>query len=250
MDLIPIDFAPSYEAGLDTKKILYLKSHRYKPNKKRVKLSVWLGVILVTLSAAAYPVMPMVMYKINPPEVSETETLPATYTANDGENSVNTSRAEEIGSSNRTPESRNTASAATTQERTNRLVIPKIDVDIEIIGGNNAEYAWSKGAWHQPGTSSPDNGGNMALSAHRFRYQPPHTETFYLLDKLETGDHFFIYWEGKVYKYKVKKEEVVSPYATEILEPTEEPVATLYTCAPLFSTENRLYVRGELMSIN
>ena len=131
----------------------------------------------------------------------------------------------------------------------NILVIPKIGVKTEIVGGNNAEYAWSKGAWLEPATSTPDKGGNTVFSAHRFRYLPPHEKTFYLLDKLEAGDTFSVYWEGKEYRYIVRDTKVVLPTDVYIIEPTDESIVTLYTCTPIFSTDKRLVVTGELVDI-
>lgn len=126
----------------------------------------------------------------------------------------------------------------------NRLVIPKIGVNVEIVEGNG-ESALLRGAWRIPSTSNSPDIGNMVVSAHRFRYRPPSSETFYLLDKLERDDVFIVYWQGKEYDYKVTDIRVVNPSAVEILEPTPTPQITLFTCTPLFSTAQRLVVVGE-----
>ncbi len=126
------------------------------------------------------------------------------------------------------------------------LFIPKIGVEIPIVLGQD-ESALEEGAWLLPEGSFPDLGGNTILAAHRFKYRPPHKETFYLLDKVEIDDTFFIYFEGVKYNYKVKEVKIVDPEAVEILAPSQEAIVTLITCYPLFSDKQRLIVVGELI---
>ena len=128
----------------------------------------------------------------------------------------------------------------------NKLVIPKIGVEVSIVEGAT-EQALSKGAWRLPGTSTPDQGGNIALAGHRFRYEAPYPHIFYLLDKLEQGDTFKIAWEGKEYHYAVSEISIVQPDDLSILQQTQNSTVTLITCTPLFSAERRLVVRAELI---
>jgi len=127
----------------------------------------------------------------------------------------------------------------------NWLVIPIVGVEIPIVLGQD-DSTLEEGAWLLPDGSTPDLGGNTALAAHRFKYRPPHKETFYLLDKVKPGDHFYIYWEGIRYDYTVAYTKVVKPEAIEVLSQTEKSIVTLITCEPLFSDKNRLIVVGEL----
>lgn len=130
----------------------------------------------------------------------------------------------------------------------NRIIIPKIDVDMPILEGTNEKTSLDKGAWKMPSTSSPDQGGNTAITAHRYKNKPPSKETFYLLDKLEIGDTFTINWNGLAYKYQVKEVKVVKPTAVDVLNNTEQPVVTLITCTPLFTTKLRLVVVAQEVS--
>jgi len=130
---------------------------------------------------------------------------------------------------------------------TNRLVIPKIGVDLPIVEGTNESKALNLGAWHIPGSSTPPEGGNVVLSAHRFRYRPPSNLTLYLLDQVKPGDIMIIYWQGKEFDFKVGTTKVVPSTQTDIVEPTLTPQLTVFTCHPLFSTKNRLVVVGELL---
>ncbi len=123
----------------------------------------------------------------------------------------------------------------------NTLVIPKIGVNIEIVEGSD-DSALNSGAWRIPSTSTPDQGGNTVISAHRFRYLPPNNTTFYLLDKLQPGDPVIVYWNGEEFDYTVSESFEVDKTATEIQDNTEESQLTLFTCTPLFSTDKRLVI--------
>ena len=53
-------------------------------------------------------------------------------------------------------------------QNSNRLIVPKIGVDVAIVVGANEEVL-KQGAWHRkPENGSPITGGNFVLSAHRF----------------------------------------------------------------------------------
>ena len=127
----------------------------------------------------------------------------------------------------------------------NRLVLPDISLDEEIIVGDDPNNI-HRGAWHRPLTSTPDQGGNTVIVGHRFSYSSP--ATFYHLDKLEVGDTFAIWWEGKEYVYRIFQTRVVDATAVEIEDNTDNPIATLYTCTPVWTAEDRLVIRGELVN--
>jgi len=129
----------------------------------------------------------------------------------------------------------------------NHLIISKIGVSAPIIQTDNEDYGLHKGAWLLPNTSTPDQSGNTVISAHRFKYLPPSNLTFYLLDKLEVGDVIFIIWRGENYFYRVKETKIVPADEMSILNPTDQPTLTLFTCDPIYSTKNRLVVVSELI---
>jgi sortase A len=127
----------------------------------------------------------------------------------------------------------------------NTLVIPKINVDGKIYESESSKIL-EKGIWHRPKTSTPDKGGNTVIVAHRFLYTSGQS-TFYHLDKLKEGDIFTIFWNQEEYNYKVYEVEIVPPNAIEIEENTEEPIVTLYTCTPLWTSTDRLVVKAKLL---
>ena len=127
----------------------------------------------------------------------------------------------------------------------NTLTIPQIGVDTEIVEGAT-EDALLKGAWRRPNSSTPDKGGNTVIAAHRFMYLSG-PKTFYYLDKIKESDVFSLVWQGKKYEYKVYSVNEVSSKQVDIENPTEEPIVTLYTCTPLWTSEKRLVVRAHLL---
>lgn len=128
------------------------------------------------------------------------------------------------------------------QKFTSRIQIPSIQVDMPIVAGErDSRKALARGAWLIPGTSTPDQGGNTVISAHRFLYKTG-AKTFYHLDKLKNGDSIVIEWDGLVKRYEVVEKKIVAATEVSILNQTQEEILTLFTCDPVFSTKNRLVV--------
>jgi sortase A len=127
----------------------------------------------------------------------------------------------------------------------NVLLIPKIGVD-GLVYESEDPVVLNYGIWRRPQTSTPDRGGNTVFVAHRYLYTTG-INTFYHLPKMEVGDQFFVYWQQKQYTYEVFTVDTVLPTEIEIEENTEEPIVTLYTCTPLWTSEYRLVVRARLI---
>ena len=130
---------------------------------------------------------------------------------------------------------------------TNRVIIAKIGVNAPIIDSASEDLALSRGAWRIPGSSTPDKAGNTVITGHRFKYLPPSNLTFYLFNKLKTGDIVSVIWQKKDYYYKIKEIKTVNPRDLSILEKTEKPTLTLFTCDPIYSQKNRLVIIAELI---
>jgi sortase A len=116
-----------------------------------------------------------------------------------------------------------------------RLYIPKLNVDVAIVTGNNISVL-DKGAWHRnPQNGDPQKGGNFVLSAHRFSmgFTPAGTRAkspFFNIDKLQTGDLIYVDF-GKVrYKYVVSRLYSVPRTAVQIEGPSATAKMTLYSC--------------------
>lgn len=129
----------------------------------------------------------------------------------------------------------------------NRLIITKIGLNAPIVESANADYGLDRGAWLMPDGSKPDKGGNTIITGHRFKYFPPNNLTFYLFDKLEAGDIISVIWNKDYYYYKISEVKIVPDTDFSILKPSKKPIITLFTCHPIYSTENRLVIIGELI---
>ena len=138
----------------------------------------------------------------------------------------------------------NIGSSALQEDNVNSLIIPAITLNESITEGQNPTIALKEGVWRWPGGSTPDNGGNTVLAGHRFTYSDP-KGVFYFLNRIKVNDIIGLTWDNYTYSYRVKEVKVVSTNQTGILEPTEFPTLTLYTCTPLWNPKDRLVVVAE-----
>jgi sortase A len=127
-----------------------------------------------------------------------------------------------------------------------RLIIPKIGVDMPIFAGDSVGLLL-KGGWLFPGTARPGQPGNSVIFGHRFRFLPPITNTFYSLDKVVVGDTFTVSWKGEVFNYRIKLIKIIEPTDFSVLQQGTESEMTLITCTPLWTTKQRLVVVGTLI---
>lgn len=140
--------------------------------------------------------------------------------------------------------------SAYTTEHAGQLIIDKIGVDMPIAATADSAEGLAIGAWLIPGTSTPDKSSNTAIAGHRFQHLPPSSKTLYLLDKLEVGDEIVVYWQSRKYTYQMSDSEIVLPEDLTVLNATSSSRLTLITCTPIFSTEKRLIVTANLISVN
>ncbi len=117
----------------------------------------------------------------------------------------------------------------------NRLYVPKIGVDVEIVVGVN-DKTLEGGAWHRvPQNGDPVKGGNFVLAAHRFNLglTPDQTRAkspFYHIEKLESGDQIFVDYQGTRYVYGVTKRYKVAATEVSIESASTDPKLTMYSC--------------------
>lgn len=114
----------------------------------------------------------------------------------------------------------------------------------EQVYEGQTEAALRNGVWHRPKTSTPEKGSNTVLAGHRFTYSDP--AVFYHLDKVKLHDEIILYWNKQKYIYQVTQIKEVSPTAIETENPTVRDTLTLYTCAPLWTSKNRMVVIANL----
>lgn len=125
------------------------------------------------------------------------------------------------------------------------LAIPKLKLTETILESNDASIL-NQGIWRRPNASQPDKGGNTVIVGHRFVKNSP--GVFYHLDKLNPGDTLSVDWDSARYQYEITRVFVVPPTAVNIEAETTEPLLTLYTCTPLWSSAQRLVIQAKLVS--
>jgi len=132
----------------------------------------------------------------------------------------------------------------------NRIVIPKIGVNIHYASGTAALNAGAE--WRYPERGNPEKGGNFIIAAHRLTIQPTPWATvekspFYNIDKLAIGDKIIIDYLGTRYGYNISKIFNVTPNQVEIEAPSDTPELTLYSCDITGSATGRVVIVAEPM---
>lgn len=123
------------------------------------------------------------------------------------------------------------------------LTIPKLDVTMPVYH-TVEEPVLQVGAGHLPDTSLPVGGPSThtVLSGHRGL---PSAKLFTELDKLATGDEFYIRVLNETCAYQVDSIETVLPHETESLViRADEDLCTLVTCTPYGVNSHRLLVHA------
>lgn len=134
---------------------------------------------------------------------------------------------------------------------TNRLVIPSIGLNDEILQGSSVATV-DRGLWLRPRSEQPGSGGNSVIVGHRYSYNASVAHPFYSLDDVSVGEPMYVVWSGTLHTFVVREKKVVPPNDLTVEAPSQEARLTLYTCTPLWTSKNRLVIvaspvqRGEL----
>ncbi len=126
----------------------------------------------------------------------------------------------------------------------------KLDLKAPIVNGISKDDL-KRGVGRHLGSALPNpDKGNVVISGHRWiPGRNPAYSAFRHVDKLEIGDKVSLFQGGKEYVYKVRESKTVSADAVEILEQTETPQLTLYTCTPLFTALKRLVYIADFVEV-
>lgn len=143
-----------------------------------------------------------------------------------------------------------------------KLIIPKINVEAPMVYGvdplNNdlVENKLRDGVVHYPianAASVPGQNGATTILGHssmdvfddgKYKF------VFVQLSKLETGDNFYINYQGTRYTYSVTKKEIIDPKDIAKVAPTDpsKPSVILITCDPPGTALRRLLVFADQVS--
>jgi LPXTG-site transpeptidase (sortase) family protein len=132
------------------------------------------------------------------------------------------------------------------------LVIPNIGVNSvvfpKINSGDPQEYlpVLKKGVAHALGSSLPNEKGVVYIFAHStdaFYNIGQYNAVFFLLNKLNSGDEVYIFFEQQKYTYKVSDKRIIDPIdVSETVANLKGNYLVLQTCWPPGTTLKRLLV--------
>lgn len=202
-----------------------------KKNKRSLKSKLVLTVLgliaLGSFTLLALPYLPRLRYLIFKPKIDATSYQQAAQSRKEGKDTPVDNEAQKPG---------------------NRLVLPGIGVDTQIIDGRNI-YVIGKnqGVWRETGTIDPTQDGNIVIAGHRFLYTATNGGWFYNLPELQNGQKIYIRWDNKVYEYEIYNSKTVLPTQVDIrdTDPNVPKKLTLYTCYPLGSTAKRFVIEAK-----
>ena len=139
-----------------------------------------------------------------------------------------------------------------------RLIIPKLNVDVPVhfgINANDVMSAMNNGVAHyriNGASAYPGEIGNLVITGHSagdVYSSNPYKYIFSGLERLENGDLVYVNYKSVRYTYSVTKKEVVEPTNVAALQvSTSKPILTLVTCTPLGTSRYRLLVTAEQIS--
>lgn len=139
----------------------------------------------------------------------------------------------------------------------NRLIIPKLNVDVPVNFGiandtNTINMAMENGVaqFSIPGASAmPGEIGNLVITGHSagdIYSNNQYKFIFSGLERLGNNDLIYIDYQGTRYTYSVIKKETVEPSNVgALIYDTDKPMLTLITCTPLGTSRYRLLVTAE-----
>ena len=139
----------------------------------------------------------------------------------------------------------------------NRLMIPKLNVDVPVHFGIANDTATVDAAMENgvaqfsiPGANAlPGEIGNLVITGHSagdIYSNNQYKFIFSGLERLGNGDLIYIDYDGTRYTYSVTKMETVEPNnVSALVYETDKPMLTLITCTPLGTSRYRLLVTAE-----
>lgn len=130
-------------------------------------------------------------------------------------------------------------------EQAIQIQIPVLSVDAPVVQGDGWEQL-KKGVAQHIGSANPGEPGNIVMSAHNDVFG----EIFRNLDQLKRGDEVIVYSPQNAYTYIVTDIQVVEPTDVEVMASTPDPTITLISCYPYLIDNQRIVVRGSLLSNN
>lgn len=139
----------------------------------------------------------------------------------------------------------------------NRIIIPSIGVNVPLVMSASLEDkdvlgVLDRGAALYPNGVLPGHLGNTFIAAHSTGepWKGAYRFAFLDINKLNPGDLLHIDYNGTRYTYRMTSRDLIKPangYTIESGRPV--PTMTLMACWPLWSTQKRMIIHSELVSV-
>lgn len=120
--------------------------------------------------------------------------------------------------------------------------MPKLKVRAGVMKGTAIEELKEGPGLYEISPLVFEQGGNVCIAGHRTTYGA----WFRNVDKLISGDHILIEFNGLKYIYKVERVFIVEKNDWSVTKSTGYSALTLTACHPLKSAKQRIVVRAKL----
>jgi sortase A len=123
------------------------------------------------------------------------------------------------------------------------IEVPRLNLKAAVVEGDS-ERLLRRSVGHLPDTAMPGQAGNVALAGHRDGLFRP-------LRNVLPGDLITFRTHDRQFEYQVEWTAIVPPSATQVIQPTSEPVLTLVTCYPFYyvgAAPQRFIVRARSLA--
>lgn len=122
-----------------------------------------------------------------------------------------------------------------------QIIIPELKIDLTVKPARLIDGYWevfSDSAGWGEGSGVPGEKGNQVIFAHA------RDGLFKPLKNAQTGMKVYILTDNKWFSYEILAVKEVLPSQTEVIEPTDDEILTLYTCSG-FADTKRLIVTAK-----
>lgn len=133
-----------------------------------------------------------------------------------------------------------------------QLLIPKLEVDVPILGGVDANTLLQGEGLYDYAQLPSENSANTSIAGHRNWIRGGKItldQPFSYLDRLEEGDCIYLRDDTHIYQYVFEYQKVVESDDWSPIYKTDHTCVTLTTCTPIGVSDHRLILRGALYDV-
>ena len=133
-----------------------------------------------------------------------------------------------------------------TGDEVGTLEIPRLGTKYPVFWGSDEDtLKQGVGMYDSKWTVTPGKNGHLVLSGHR-------DTVFKNLDILDSGDHLYVTYNGKIYDYQIRKTWITEKEDRSVIVTKTTPILTLTTCYPftyIGDAPDRYIIQAELVNV-